>query len=78
LSQRERRFQLAGWILFLVCALFFMSSAALNGDILYLVGSIIFFVGCIVFVIPLISNDTRYIMTRQDRKQDERDNGTVA
>jgi predicted membrane channel-forming protein YqfA (hemolysin III family) len=54
MSKRERNYHLAGWLLFLVCAGFFIISAALSGDMLYLVGSIIFLVACIVFVIPLI------------------------
>jgi len=52
---RERNYHLAGWILFLVCALCFIASAALSGDPLYFAGSVIFFVACIVFVIPLVS-----------------------
>lgn len=52
---RERKFHLAGWILFLVCALCFIASAAASGDPLYLAGSVFFFVACIAFVIPLVT-----------------------
>lgn len=55
MSKRERNYHLAGWLLFLVCAGFFIISAARSGDALYLAGSIVFLVACIVFVIPLIS-----------------------
>ena len=55
MSRRERNYHLVGWILFLVCAVFFIASAAISGDVLYLAGSIIFFLACIAFVIPLVS-----------------------
>ncbi len=55
MSKRERNYHLVGWVLFLVCAVFFIASAAASGDLLYLIGSILFFVACIAFVIPLVS-----------------------
>lgn len=55
MSKRERNYHLAGWLLFLICAGFFITSAARSGDALYLAGSIIFLVACIAFLIPLIS-----------------------
>jgi hypothetical protein len=51
---RERKFQLSGWILFIVCAGFFIASAIKADDILVLAGSIIFLSGCIVFIIPMV------------------------
>ena len=50
----ERKFHLCGWILFLVCAGFFIASSIEGGSILGVVGSIIFLVGCVVFIIPLV------------------------
>ncbi len=47
-------FNLWGWLLFLVCAGFFIVSGIVSGDILYLIGSIIFLVACLVFIIPLV------------------------
>ena len=67
MSKRERNYHLAGWGLFLICALFFIASAALSGDALYLAGSIIFFVACIAFVIPLVSKERGHISSRPDR-----------
>ena len=55
MSQRERTCHLIGWLLFLICATFFIVSAVLNGDHLYLAGSIIFFIACVAFLIPLLS-----------------------
>lgn len=51
---RERKFNLCGWLLFLVCAIFFIASAAVNGDMLYLVGSIVFLLACLIFISPLV------------------------
>jgi cyanate permease len=54
MNRHERRFQLVGWTLFLICAVFFIRSAMRNGDSLYLAGSVIFLVACIAFIIPLL------------------------
>jgi len=51
---REMKFHLCGWILFLVCAGFFIASSIEGGSILGLVGSAIFLVACVVFIIPLV------------------------
>ena len=53
-KQRERRFNLCGWVMYMVCAVFFIASAVVNGDMLYLAGSIIFLLACVVFIIPLV------------------------
>jgi len=62
-KNKEKQYNLWGWLLFLVCAVFFIASAIVSGDILYLIGSIIFLVACIVFIIPLVV----------DRGRDEKD-----
>jgi len=51
---RESKFQLWGWILFMVCAFFFIAQSIVNGSALGLVASIIFLVACVVFIIPLV------------------------
>lgn len=43
-----------GWILFVVCALFFMAAGWRNRDMLTLIGSILFFVACLFFLMPLL------------------------
>jgi len=53
--RREKRFNLWGWLLFVVCAGFFIASAVTSGDVLYLIGGIIFLLACIVFIIPLVT-----------------------
>jgi uncharacterized membrane protein YhaH (DUF805 family) len=51
---RESKFNLWGWLLFIVCAIFFIASATINGDILYLIGSIVFLFACLIFILPLV------------------------
>lgn len=63
-AKRELKYHLAGWILFVVCAVFFILSSLKNHDALTLIGSIIFLIACVFFLIPLlvsfknVNNDT--------------------
>ncbi len=50
----ERKLNLIGWVMFVVCAGFFIFSAIKAADMWYLTGSLIFLVGCILFIIPLV------------------------
>ncbi|MBN1855723.1 MAG: cytochrome oxidase subunit III [Dehalococcoidia bacterium] len=56
MSKNERAYQLWGWILFLVCAIFFIISAIQNHDIPYLIGSIVFLLACVLFLIPFVTD----------------------
>jgi len=62
---QDLKYQLFGWILFIVCAIFFIASSLKNGDILTFIGSVIFLIACVVFLIPLFrtikkaENDTK-------------------
>jgi len=49
------KYQIAGWVLFIICALLFIASSWSNHDTLTLIGSIIFLIACIVFLIPIIN-----------------------
>jgi len=51
-QERERQFQIFGWVFFLVCSFFFIADSVAAGSPLGIVGSVIFFLGCIVFLIP--------------------------
>ena len=55
------KYQLAGWILFIICAIFFIASSLKNGDILTFIGSVIFLIACIVFLVPLVKSKKRII-----------------
>lgn len=49
----NRRFETAGWVLFIVSAVFFICSAWRAGDPLALAGSLFFLLACFVFLVPL-------------------------
>jgi len=53
-QERESRFQLFGWVLFLACSAFFIASSVAAGSPWLLVGSILFLMGCVVFLIPFV------------------------
>ncbi len=50
----EIKFHIWGWILFVICAVFYMASSIESRSMLSLAGSIVFLVACIVFMIPLV------------------------
>jgi len=50
---KDLKYQLLGWILFIVCAIFFIASSLKNEDTLTLIGSVIFLIACMVFLMPL-------------------------
>ena len=48
------KYQIVGWILFIICAIFFIASSLKNHDFLTFIGSVIFLIACIVFFIPQV------------------------
>ena len=50
----EKTYTLAGWILFVVSALFFIGAALRSGDPLALIGSVLFLIACFVFLVPAL------------------------
>ena len=72
---QEIKYQLAGWILFIICAIFFVASGLKNHDILSFIGGVIFLIACIVFLIPLfrsnkkVENDPRIHDDKKIRKR---------
>ena len=51
---RNDIFHIWGWILFILCAVFFIASGVRNGDMLSVIASLIFLIACFVFLIPLV------------------------
>ncbi len=49
-SSKVRRYDLWGWLLFVVSALFFMVSSIRNGDIVGLIGGVFFLLACVAFL----------------------------
>jgi len=53
---QEIKYHLAGWILFVICAIFFLASSLKNHDTLTFIGSVIFLIACIIFLIPMVGS----------------------
>jgi predicted membrane channel-forming protein YqfA (hemolysin III family) len=52
--KQDFKYPLSGWILFILCAIFFLASSLKNQDTLAFIASVIFLIACIVFLIPLV------------------------
>lgn len=50
----ERAFHISGWVLFIVCALFYIVASLESGSWLSLIGSVVFLLACFAFLIPLL------------------------
>jgi hypothetical protein len=48
--QRGGRYDLWGWLLFVISALFFIASSIRNGDIIGLLGGVFFLLACVAFL----------------------------
>ncbi|MCJ7604768.1 MAG: hypothetical protein MUO19_01880 [Dehalococcoidales bacterium] len=55
----EKKCHLTGWILFVICAGFFIASAVKAQDFVMIAGSVIFLVGCMVFLVPFLVKTDR-------------------
>ncbi len=53
-KRQEIKQQLIGWILFILCAIFFIASSLKNKDTLTFIGSVLFLIACIFFIFPLV------------------------
>ena len=68
---QEIKYQLAGWILFIICAIFFIASSLKNHDTLTFIGGVIFLIAGLFFLILLVrpnkkaENDTK---VHEDKK----------
>jgi Kef-type K+ transport system membrane component KefB len=54
--QKDKRYDLWGWILFTLSALLFIVSSLRNGDIVGLLGGVFFLLACVAFLAPYIGN----------------------
>jgi len=54
--RNNKRFHLLGWLLFLVCAIFFIAQDLDTGNVMGLIGSVIFLLGCFAFIVPLLKH----------------------
>ena len=53
-GDRNWSFEVWGWCLFIVSAVFFVASTARSGDMLGLFGSLFFLIACVVFLVPCL------------------------
>ena len=49
---KEKKYQLYGWLLFLVCAVLFIIDSVINWSPWGFTGSLFFLFGCFAFIIP--------------------------
>lgn len=49
---RKLASQLAGWLLFIACSIFYLISGYQTGDPLIFWGSLLFFIACLFFLLP--------------------------
>lgn len=50
----QKKYEMTGWFLFIICAIFFIISGFKSQDIILVVASFIFLFACFVFLVPLI------------------------
>lgn len=58
-GKNAQKFQLLGWLLFIVSAAFFIASSVRNGDMVGLLGGLFFLVACFVFLVPFMGRGGR-------------------
>ncbi|MGJ3239958.1 MAG: hypothetical protein ACFE0Q_14700 [Anaerolineae bacterium] len=54
--ETEQKWQLGGWLLFVICAMLFIVDSLQHDNFVLLIASILFFVACLFFIVPLIQN----------------------
>lgn len=58
-QKKSRKFELWGWLLFVVSALFFTLASLRTGDVIGLLGGIFFLLACLVFLVAFRERDDR-------------------
>jgi hypothetical protein len=53
-SRKNKNYDLWGWLLFVISALFFVASSIRNGDMIGLLGGVFFLLACVVFLASYI------------------------
>ena len=54
--QQGRNYDLWGWLLFVISALFFIVSSIRNGDMIGLLGGVFFLLACVAFLASYVGN----------------------
>lgn len=50
----EQKWQLAGWISFIICSMLFIVDSIRSGNMIALVASLLFLLGCVQFTVPVV------------------------
>ncbi len=66
-SEQGFGYQITGWILFILCAFFFIASGLKNRDILTFIGSVIFLFACMFFLIPMVGSTIKKKNDKSDK-----------
>lgn len=53
-TRSSHAFEVAGWLIFVASACFFLASTIRSGDLLSIAGSGLFLAACFVFMVPLL------------------------
>jgi len=53
-TRSRHAFELAGWLIFVASACFFLAATIKSGDLLSIAGSGLFLAACFVFMVPLL------------------------
>ncbi len=53
--RNTRRYEIGGWLLFVISALFFIASSLRNGDVIGLLGGVFFLLACVAFLASYMS-----------------------
>jgi len=53
----ETKYNIIGWVIFIICSIFFLASSIKNRDMYSFIGSILFLLACFVFLIPLLKSE---------------------
>ena len=61
----KRTCELAGWLIFVASACFFLAATVRAGDVLSTAGSVLFLLACFVFLVPLVSSRRRRAVSRR-------------
>ena len=68
----EKRLELAGWVLFVLCAILFVVDSIQSGTVVGLIASILFLLACLVFIFPLLVKK----VWKEDAPQDKQANAS--
>lgn len=62
------KWQITGWMLFVVCAILFIASSIKNQDTLAFIASVIFLISNIIFLVPLVNTYLRFFSFIKKKK----------